>query len=181
MITFSKKYTCILFAAMLSAGMANLLISPVWAETTAEPQVKPDWAKMHAEHVKKRIDSLADRLEIKASQQAAWQAFAKALNEVFTLPAKGPEGKMDAASLARMHADRAAAHAQKLARLADATAKFQEVLTPDQRKTLDQIALHFEHRMHHFGHHHGNEHEEHGDGHWEHHHHGDTDDSKREH
>lgn len=39
-------------------------------------QMSPE--KMH-EHMKDRLDKLAERLEIKASQQAAWGEFAKSV------------------------------------------------------------------------------------------------------
>jgi hypothetical protein len=56
----------------------------------------------------------------------------------------------DAAALAREHADRVAERAQKLVRLADATAKLQQVLGGDQRLVLNEAARHF--AQEHFGH-----------------------------
>ena len=46
-----------------------------------------------------------------------------------------PDINADAASITRFRADRAAAHARRLTQMADATAKLQEVLTPDQRNS----------------------------------------------
>jgi hypothetical protein len=104
-------------------------------------------------------DRIAERLEIKPSQQAAFQAYTTALQSAFTPPANHPDYKSDAAGIARMNADKAAEHAKRLAAIADATARFQEVLSPEQRKTFDQMAaafMHHHHGMHPgFGHEHG--------------------------
>jgi hypothetical protein len=136
-----------LFALSLSAA-------PVLAVAAAPGEskdVKADWALQRQEWLKLAIDRMADRLEIKASQQNAWQAYTKVLETAMQHPAKPAESKSDAASITRMHADMAAARAQKLAQIADATAKFQEVLGPDQRKTFDQMVAHFVNRhMHRF-------------------------------
>jgi hypothetical protein len=146
------------FAACL-AGMACL--APAWADPAAA--AAPRWegmARHHAQHVQERLDELAARLEIKASQEPAWQAFSGSVRDLMTPPhvqgksdsqpaqgAAAPE--LDAAALAREHANRAAEHAQKLARLADATAKLQQVLGSDQRLVLDEAARRFSHWHHH--------------------------------
>ena len=109
---------------------------------------KAEMEKRHQEMFKHMSERIADRLEIKPSQQAAFQAYTTALQTALTPPAKHPEFKSDAAGIARMNADMAAEHAKRLAAIADATAKFQEVLTPDQRKTFDQMAAAFMHRHH---------------------------------
>jgi hypothetical protein len=170
---FSRTLAVAVFGAFaLSASTSALSAAPVAAMST---EAKQDWAKERQERLKHFTDRLANRLEIKASQQNAFQAFVKALEAAAEHPAKKPEVKTDAASLARLHADFAAARAQKLAQIAEATAKLQEVLNPEQRKTLDQIAAHFAHRgAHRF---HGGEREEH-DGHehgrWNRHEHSDV-------
>ena len=156
---FSRPLVVAVFGVFaLSASTYALSAAPV-ASTSAE--AKQDWAKERQERLKHFTDRLANRLEIKASQQNAFQAFVKALEAAAEHPAAQPEVKADAASLARRHADFAAARAQKLAQIADATAKLQEVLNPEQRKTLDQIAARIAHRGgHRF---HGGERGEHGD------------------
>lgn len=148
-------------AAVLSVAMLAGSAAVVWA-VPAAPDAKygstQDWAKERQERFKHFADRMAERLEIKASQQSAWQAFTKSLETALEPPAKKAEQKTDAASIARMNADRAAVHAQKLAQIADATAKLQEVLTADQRTTLDQMAARFaehHHGGHHFFHHDG--------------------------
>jgi protein CpxP len=157
-ITLQKKSLRAL-AAVFSFAMLAGSAAVVWA-VPAAPDAKQsssqDWAKEHHERFKHFADKMADRLEIKASQQAAWQAFTKSLEAAMEPPAKKAEQKSDAASIARMRADMAAVHAQKLAQIADATAKLQEVLSPDQRATLDQMAARFgEHRGGHRFFHHG--------------------------
>jgi len=113
------------------------------------------------EWIHSRLERTEDRLEIKASQHDAWQAFAKSVEAFGMKPAgsrPGPDA--DAASIARFRADRAADMAQKLAQVADATAKLQSVLNDDQRKVFDEMAHRFMHRdgrFHHDGgesHHH---------------------------
>ena len=154
---------CADLLAIAVFGMSSMALSssPAWsaAAPAAANEAKQDWAKRHQEWVKRYTDNLAERLEIKASQQGAWQSFVKTVEAVTERPATKPEAKSDAASIARLDADLAATRAQRLAQIADATAKLQEALNPDQRKTLDQIAAETFRRQHHF----------HGGGHWDHH------------
>lgn len=90
-------------------------------------------------HLQDRLQRLGDRLEIKASQQPAWQGFVKArLAMADNLP-KLPAPDADAATLARHRADAAAQMAKKLAEVADATAKLQQALSPDQSKLLADL------------------------------------------
>ncbi|MBS0372896.1 MAG: hypothetical protein JSS57_27280 [Proteobacteria bacterium] len=98
-----------------------------------------------AQWVKKRLDREAAMLEIKASQEGAWEAYAASAQEL-----AGSYGAyklvpldVDAAALMRLHADQAASFAQHIARLADATDRLRKVLNDDQRKVLDRIV-----RMH---------------------------------
>jgi len=101
----------------------------------------------HAEHVTAMLDHLAGRLEIKSSQEPAWQAFSAALRELLSPPPRADAAPgtapRDAATLAREHADHAAEHAQKLARMADATAKLEQALGAEQRAVLDEAARRF--------------------------------------
>jgi len=108
-------------------------------------QMSPE--KMH-EHMKGRLDKLAERLEIKASQQTAWGEFAKSVGMLAERSVKKPGDDADATAVSRFHAERASEFAKKLARIADATAKLQTALTEDQRKTLNQAAHRFLHRDH---------------------------------
>ena len=149
----------VLIAALVVATGAAWTMSASAADAGSAPAAKTMSAERKAEMEKHRqemfkhmSERLADRLEIKPSQQAAFQAYTTALQTAMTPPANHPEFKSDAAGIARMNADMAAEHAKRLAAIADATAKFQEVLSPDQRKTFDQMAAAFmrhRHGMHH--------------------------------
>ena len=112
------------------------------------PQEREAWAKQH-------LEKEASMLEIKASQQAAWDEYAAAKLDLMNSFGAMRQGKhdevSDAAAIARKHAERLTQLAQKLTTLAQATEKLQNVLGDDQRKVLNRIASHH----HHFGHHHG--------------------------
>lgn len=146
------KLAAVLLASVTS-GVAAICSAPAPAaaadpgaadgqQTFAGPAAKMDWEKARAEETQARLDQDAARLEIKASQEPAWNDYAAALKAVSERPRSAaplpPDA--DAAALARARADDAAAMAQKLARLADATVKLQAVLTPNQREVLNQIA-----------------------------------------
>jgi len=121
-------------------------LGTVWAADSSA-QRSEQWAQHRKEWVRTRLDVDANRLEIKASQQPAWQAYASARTALAETSFFRPAQDADAATIAKLRADRAADRAQKLAVLADATTKLQGVLSPDQRKTLDQIVQH-RHRWH---------------------------------
>ena len=99
-----------------------------------------DMAQRHQEMMQRHLDSAAARLEIKASQQSAWQGYSAAVKE---LAAEGkpprPDADADAATIARQRAERASAFARKLGAIADATAKLQSVLTPEQKGVLTEL------------------------------------------
>lgn len=86
-----------------------------------------------------RLDRLAARLEIKASQQEAWSAYRKVRETAFQNRPQWPGRDADAATLTRFRAEMAQQRAQRMAAMADATAKLQAALEPDQRKVLDEI------------------------------------------
>ena len=102
-----------------------------------------------------RLDRLAARLEIKASQQTAWETYRKARASSFEARPERPARDADAATMTRFRADMAQRRAQHLATMADATAKLQEALEPSQRKVLDEIARQSGPRGMHRGHRHG--------------------------
>ena len=115
--------------------------------------------------IKDQLDREATWLEIKASQQAVWEAYVAAnielLNGYATFKPVAPN--TDAAGIVRQHADHAAVFAQNIAKVADATEKLQAVLTEDQRKVLDRIVrVHSQFPGRGFGPEEG--------GHWHHHH-----------
>lgn len=152
MIDIRKNSARLAVAAVLGISVMGAATSVAWSAPAPQNEATHDWAKERQDRIKHFTDRLANRLEIKASQQNAWQAFVKTLEPATERPAKNAEIKTDAASIARLHADMAAARAQKLSRIADATAKLQAVLDPDQRQTLDQVAMHmgsrYGHRFH---------------------------------
>jgi len=112
---------------------------------------------MH-EHIKARLDKFAERLEIKASQQAVWEEYARSVESLADRSSKKPKDDADAATISRYRADRVTEFAKKLTVIADATAKLQKALTEDQRKILTQVVRR-----------HGHHHMRHG---WQHNNHG---------
>jgi hypothetical protein len=105
-----------------------------------------------------RLDRLAARLEIKASQQDAWEAYRKARASIFEARPQRPARDADAATTTRFRAEMAQRRAQYLATMADATAKLQDALEPQQRKVLDEIARYTGPRGRQGGHRHGGRH-----------------------
>lgn len=103
--------------------------------------------KRECQHM--RLNKLADRLEIKASQQTAWEAYAKSVETVLEKHSDAPSRDADAATIAHYRADRAADFAKKLAGIADATANLQMVLTADQQKVFNEASHFSHHRMEH--------------------------------
>jgi hypothetical protein len=136
------------FAACASGAGSGATPMGGGAMSPPHEAMKADMERHHEEMIHSRLAHLADRLEIKASQQGPWQKFSAAFTEAAHSMAPGhdPEhwadkgaARPDAATIARMHADHAARHAQALAKLADATAELQSALGPDQRKVLDEV------------------------------------------
>lgn len=101
-------------------------------------EVRAQWANVEMERE-------ANWLEIKASQQPAWDAYVAAhIDLMHALENFQPlASDIDAGAAMRQHADRAEAFAQSLAKVADATEKLQSVLDDNQRKVLNRIV-----RMH---------------------------------
>ncbi len=153
--------------SLAAAGASALLVATVGlvsssaAEPAAPAASAPDahgaMVRPWAQHLQAHLDRLAERLEIKASQQTAWQKFAAAFKEtvgdhgMMGVPAMGMDAAADAdaATLARRHAERAEQHARHLSQLADATAALQASLSADQRQVFNEVARHFaaEHGM----------------------------------
>ncbi|MPZ42173.1 MAG: hypothetical protein GEV05_01970 [Betaproteobacteria bacterium] len=99
-----------------------------------------------------RLDRLAARLEIKASQQDAWQVYRKARASIFENRPQRPARDADATTFTRFRADMAQRRAQHLAAMAEATATLQQALEPQQRKVLDEIVRQSGARGKHRGH-----------------------------
>lgn len=139
-ITRSKLTT-----ALFAAGLALAAAAPVSAAPGQGPSMRemtPEMQERMQSRMQARLDKMAERLEIKASQQDAWQAYAKVHKDMFDARPTPPAKDADAATLARHRADMAAKMATKLATLSDATAKLQGALTPEQAKTLADMTRH---------------------------------------
>ncbi|MDT3737562.1 MAG: Spy/CpxP family protein refolding chaperone [Denitratisoma sp.] len=133
-----------LTTALVAAGLALAAAVPV-ASAAPGPgmrEMTPEMQERMQSRMQARLDRMANRLEIKASQQDAWQAYAKVHKDMFDARPTPPAKDADAATLARHRADMAAKMATKLATLADATAKLQSALTPEQAKTLADMTRH---------------------------------------
>ena len=128
-----------LTAALFAAGLAlSATLPAVPASASPGPgmrEMTPEMTERMQSRMQARLDKMAQRLEIKASQQDAWQAYTKVHKDMFDGSMKPAPKDADAATIARHRADMAAKMATKLATLADATAKLQGALTPEQTKT----------------------------------------------
>lgn len=148
MNTSSTRFHRLLAVTAVSLGLTMSMAPPVRAAAEGTGQMEQEWSRRRLERLKTRLAKWAERLEIKASQQGAWQAYANAYGAMIDRHVKRPNDDADAAALGHYRAEVAANRARMLAQLADATAKLQAVLTPDQRKTLDDIARNSRHRGH---------------------------------
>ena len=125
----------------IAYGLGALMLAAGLTVAAAPDESAPNAAAWHQrmhERVQARLDALGKRLQITPAQQDAWNAYVNTVESTLSTPPTRPAADADAATIARFRADLAARHAQKLAQIADATAKLQEVLDPEQRKTLDQ-------------------------------------------
>lgn len=105
-------------------------------------RMEHDWARHRQEWMKKRLDKAAERLGIQPSQREAWQAYANAVESPAGNVGKPADQPVDAAGIARRRADFAAAHAARMMNIAEATARLQDVLTPEQRQKFDRMVAH---------------------------------------
>ena len=142
-----NTYRTFVARAVAAAGIALSLItlsapllshadigsSPVTAENAATRQ------NHMRERMSSRLDQMAKRLQINASQQDVWTAYTKTVESRIGTKLTRPADDADAATVARFRAELAKEHAQKLAQLADATAQLQQTLNPEQRKALDEM------------------------------------------
>ena len=95
--------------------------------------------KMQA-RMNERFERMAKRLDIKPSQQDAWNTYRQARTPAMGTMAQRPAKDADAATVARFRAEMAQRRAQHLAMVAEATANLQQVLDDDQRKMLAEMA-----------------------------------------
>ena len=92
------------------------------------------------ERIQHRLEKLSDRLEIKASQQSAWDEYARSVSMLEDRNWKRPDADADAAAIAHYRADRATVLAKELTAIAEATDRLQKVLTPEQRKIFNEVS-----------------------------------------
>jgi hypothetical protein len=146
-------------ARILSILMLAALPLVSMAQQQRDPPDPPHSARVHEymqQGIQKHLDRLASRLEIRASQQEAWNAFSGAVRAMVpAAPPEPPAKDLDAAARARLAADRAADRAKRLAQVADATAKLQQALDPAQKQVLNEVARELGRHFH-----------GHGDGFW---------------
>lgn len=131
--------------ASIAAG--TLLMATFHSTAMASPDEHCKPMQMSPEKIQERmkagLDKMAERLEIKASQQASWEEFSKAVSALAEQSVKKPSDDADAATVSRYVAERASAFAKKLTRVADATARLQTALTESQRKILNKSSRRF--------------------------------------
>lgn len=124
----------------ISAALLGITAG-AFAQTPAAPPPAND-APMQARHpqmMQNRLDQLGRRLEIRASQQDAWQSYVGAVKNWAAPGAAPPAANADATAISRFRAERATARAQQLTQIADATAKLAQALDPKQRLVLDEV------------------------------------------
>lgn len=148
-----------LVPAILFSGLMSAFATGAYADPNAQSEHafcghheaqshRPDLQKF----VQHRLDRLAYRLEIKASQQPAWESYAQAVANIATPQDAGKATKPvlneDASAIVHRRANRAAELARKLAAIAEATDALQAVLDENQRKVLAQEVRHHEAGFH---------------------------------
>jgi len=141
-------------AASIAALIVTALSAGWMSGVSAQTPAPAERSAMHQKHrmeqmqmkMKERIATMASRLEIKASQQAAWADYVKARESVMANRPARPARDADAATIARARAEFAAVRARNAAVISDATAKLQAVLAPEQRKVFDEMAQRDGHR-----------------------------------
>jgi len=126
------------FDALSVALLASLSAATLAQNATVPTSVARPLQQRFADLVERRLDHLAQRLQIRADQQDAWQAYERALRGSFAMSARRPDVGVDAATWARHRADRAAERARQLAQEADAIAALQKALSAAQAQTLGQ-------------------------------------------
>jgi hypothetical protein len=155
-----------LIPALLTGVLITCAVNTAALASTEEGS-KDEWRanpEMMHKHIKARLDKFASRLEIKASQMAAWDAFAKSVEALADRQAKQLDENADAAAVAHFRAERVMDMARKLSAIADATDKLEAVLNKNQRKILDEESMHFHHGFHKHGHHECETHDKHEHG-----------------
>jgi LTXXQ motif family protein len=146
-------------AALSLSAVISCFSVPAFSDNAASTEAtfqhttpRVDWCDQpggrHARlsmRLRARLDRMADRLEISASQQGAWGAYrAVVIGLADGSPPTRPAANADAASVLHYRAERAGEIAQTLAKLADATSTLQAALSPEQRAVLDEMTHRFQ-------------------------------------
>lgn len=144
--------------ALGSTAMVSLADSPNGMQAAAfckNPDGQPGHMKeMRAQRLafmQRKLDNMANRLQITASQQPVWDQYKKARMDMMPKHFIRPGPDMNAAQLAQFRAKRAEIMAKKMQRLSEATSRLRAVLNPNQQQVLDEMVRH----PHHPGHAHG--------------------------
>ncbi|GEM_PF-4588738 len=157
--TIAHGVACLSFAASLIATSAPALsepnvegnpaateaVAPITQEVatpsqeTVPSQDNPGSQGGMAERIQAQLQQMAYRLQIDPAQQDAWNAYRGVVESLFENTPAQPIPDTAASTLERHRAELAMKHAQKLTQLAEATAKLEEVLKPEQRSTLNEI------------------------------------------
>ncbi|WP_407275341.1 Spy/CpxP family protein refolding chaperone [Halothiobacillus sp. DCM-1] len=98
------------------------------------------WQEKRAAHLTADLNELANRLQLTASQQAAWDQYKAARAEMLKLPHYHMTPQENAADIAKMRAMRAEQMAQLLDNLSTATGQLRAALQPNQQQVLDEYA-----------------------------------------
>ncbi|OZB36761.1 MAG: hypothetical protein B7X35_02965 [Halothiobacillus sp. 14-56-357] len=123
--------------------------APVGQPCSKNPEQIERMRAHRAAFMQKTLDTMANRLEITASQQAVWDAYKKVRMDMMFEHFKRPGPEMNAAQLAQFRAERAELMARKMARLSKVTSDLRAALAPNQQQVLDEMAR--QHRHKHFG------------------------------
>lgn len=137
---FTPKHVavCIALAASLIAVTGAAQSQPDTGAPAAAALRQQHWQ----EHLQAKLNRMAERLQITPSQQPTWTAYADAVKNLAGPRPARPGADADAAGIVRYRAKLAGERAQKLSRLADATAALQQVLNPEQQKALNKMVRH---------------------------------------
>lgn len=134
-----------LIAASLLAGLSSLSFAQMGPAAAGGEHM----AKMH-EHMSQRhtqhLAELKTQLKLQGDQEAAWAAFAQAMQPATQAPARLDRAALEKMStperLDQMQAHRAKMDAQ-MQKHAEATKTFYGVLNAEQKKIFDQQTLQF--------------------------------------
>ncbi len=127
----------------LAISLMLALAAPVvvHAAPTANPEVRAEkWQEKRAAHLSADLNELANRLQLTASQQAAWDQYKAARAAMLKLPHYHQTPTENAADIAKMRAMRAEQMAQLLDNLSSATSGLRSALQPNQQQVLDEYA-----------------------------------------